>query len=167
MKPKNYGLWDEKSPAAHLLRQNLVRSLKFAFASNKAAAAKVSKLGDKTSNAAMIQALRDISVFGKEHIELLRNTSFDITMLDTAAVMSREMASLLGAVNSRRAYCSDSLKIRNQAFTYLKEAVTELKRHAAFVLWKEPARLKGYASDYNRKRRIKNKSQKENETVKA
>ena len=159
--------WEEKSPAAHLLRQNLVRSLKFAFSNNRAAVAKISKLGDKSSNAAMIQALRDISVFGKEHIDLLKHTSFDMTMLDTAAAMSREMASLLGAINSRRAFCSDSLKIRNQAYTYLKEAVTELKRHAAFVLWKDSARLKGYASDYYRKQYTKRKNQKEAEAVKA
>jgi len=115
----------------------------------------------------MIQALRDIPGFGKEHVELLRTTIFDITMLDAAAEMSREMASLLCAVHSKRAFCSDSLKIRNQAFTYLKEAVTELKRHAAFVLWKDPARLKGYASDYNRRKHAKRQSQKESETVKA
>jgi len=159
--------WDEKSPLAHNLRQNLVRSLKFSFRNNKTALSRIAKLGEKSGNPAIIQALRDISVFGKEHIDFLKTTSFDITMLDTAASMSREMASLLGAVNSRRAFCSDSLKIRNQAFTYLKEAVTELKRHASFVLWRNPSRLKGYASDYQRRKYSKYKTKKQTEEVTA
>lgn len=71
-----------------------------------------------------------------------------------------EMASLLGAVKSKRAFCSDSLKIRNQAYTYLKEAVTEIKSHAGFVLWNDPSRLRGYASEYMRR---KNKSRKKKE----
>lgn len=160
--------WDEKYPVALESRKDLIRTMKFLFRNNPAVTAKIGRLSEGLSSAAMIQALRDISVFGKEHIEELKSGNFDITKLDTAAVMSREMASLLGALNSRRAFCSDALKIRNQAFTHLKEAVTEVKKHANFVLWRDPSRLRGYASEHNRRKYLKSrnhKAQKEAEKV--
>jgi hypothetical protein len=152
--------WDEKSPAAHEFRKDLVRSMKFVFRNNPAVLSKMNKLNEGDSSAAMIQALRDISVFGKEHIDLLQAGNFDVTKLDRAADMSREMASLLGAVNSKRAFCSDTLRIRNQAYTYLREAVTEIKNHANFIFWHDTARLRGYTSEYYRKKYMKKKNQK-------
>jgi hypothetical protein len=150
--------WDEKSSAAHLFRKELYRSMKFIFRKNSAAVSKIAKLGEGGSSASVIQALRDVSAFGRDHIEFIRGTTFDAAKLDTAADMSRDLASLLGAVNSRRSFCSDTLKIRNQAYTYLKEAVDELKNHANFVLWRDPVRLKGYYSDYTRKKYLKSKN---------
>lgn len=147
--------WDIKSPAAHAFRKELLRSLKFAFRNNPSALAKIKKFGEGDSNVAMIQSIRDISVFGTEHAGFLKTSRFDVTLLETAEAMSRELAALLGAVNSRRAFCSDILKIRNQAYTHLKEAVTELKNHANFVLWREPARIRGYASVYMRRKYLK------------
>ncbi len=153
--------WDEKYPVARAFRTDLLRSLKFAFRKNHAALSKIKRFGDGASSAAMIQSLRDMAVFGADHIDELKKEMFDTSKLDRACTMSREMASLLGAVNSRRAYCSDSLKIRNQAYTYLKEALTEIKKHANFVLWRDSERLKGYTSDYNRKRSGRNSEVKE------
>jgi hypothetical protein len=150
--------WDEKSPAAHEFRKKLVRAMKFRFRNNASVLPKISKFGEGESNAAMIQALRELAVFGREHIDFLHTCNFDITLLDSAENMSREMAALMAAVNSRRAFCSDALKIRNQAYTYLRDAVSELKNHANYVFWRDPLRLKGYVSDYNRKRYLKSRN---------
>lgn len=155
--------WDEKAPAAHDFRKELARSLKFRFSDNHTMVTRLNRMSEGESNSAMIQSLRGLSVVGKEHIEYLESVNFDITLLDKAAEMSQEMASLLGAVNSRRAFCSDTLKIRNQAYTYLREAVSALKKHAGFLFWRDPVRMKGYTSNYYRKQYLKRKNEKVNE----
>lgn len=158
--------WDEKLPSAHRFRKDLVRTLKFMFRGSPDLVSKVNKLGEGASIVTMIQSLRDISVLGRDHIDELRAKNFDVTLLDRAAEMSREIAALLGAVTSRRAYCSDTLKIRNQAYTYLREVVLEVRSHGHYLFWNDVAKLKGYSSEFNRKRYAKTKNQKkQNEDV--
>ncbi|HPS57627.1 MAG TPA: hypothetical protein PK514_05920 [Spirochaetota bacterium] len=152
--------WNEKSPMAHAFRRDLVRSLKFVFRNNSAAISKINRLGSGNSNASMMQSLRDISVFGQENIEFLKEAKYDITALETAEQMSRDMAALLGAVSTARAFNSASLRLRDQAYTHLFNAMKELKSHAAYVFVHDNARLRGYTSDYYRKRYIKNRNQK-------
>jgi hypothetical protein len=152
--------WDEKSPAAHGFRKQLVRSLKFRFSDNPAVISRLNRISEGESNSAMIQSLRSLYIVGKEHLEYLRSVNFDITMLDRAAEMSQEMTMLFAAVNSRRAFCSDTLKIRNQAYTYLREAAMMVKKHADFLFWRDPVRMKGYTSNYYRKQYLKRKNEK-------
>ena len=45
----------------------------------------------------------------------------------------------------------DELIHHNQAFTHLKEAVDYIREYGRYVFWRNPARLKGYRSDYIRK----------------
>lgn len=152
--------WDEKSPAARKFKRDLTRSLKFIFRRNRSAVAKINRLSTGTSHAAMIQSLRDLSVFGRENIEFLKEMKFDITLLDTSEEMSREMASLLGAVNTARSFSSDAFRLRNQAYTRLHETVKELKDHAEFVFADDPGRYRGYTSDYLRRSNTKRKNSK-------
>jgi len=153
-------IWSEKLPAAQELRKELIRAMKFVFYNSTSRLDKIEKFSEGFSSAAMIQSLRGLALFGKEHLEELKASKFDVTKLDTADAISRELGSLLGAVHARRAYCSDSLKIRNQAYTHLREAIAEIKRHADYVLCDEPARLKGYTSSHGRKRYLKNRNKK-------
>jgi len=106
----------------------------------------------------MIQSLRGMVIFSRENIDALKAGNFDVTKIERAEVLSQELGSILSEIHSSRANCSGSKKIRNQAYTYLKEATTEIKRHADFVLKKDQGRLKGYASTYTRKRYQKNKN---------
>ena len=153
--------WDEKSPAAHSFRKELIRAFRFIFSDNASAVSRVNKLAEGESNSAIIQSLNDLSDFGRDNTAVLEAARFDMTLLDKAAEMSCEMASFLGAVNARRAFCSDTLKIRNQAYTYLREAVSGLKKHANYIFWRDPVRMKGYTSSYNRKKYLKSKNHKE------
>lgn len=153
--------WDEKSSAAHILRKDLVRAFRFIFSDNASVISRVNMLAEGDSNPKIIQSLNDLSNFGREYTAVLQAARFDITLLDRAAEMSCEMASLLGAVNSRRAFSSDALKIRNQAYTHLKEAVSGVKKHANYIFWRDPVRMKGYTSEYYRKKYLKSRNQKE------
>jgi len=45
----------------------------------------------------------------------------------------------------------EAKKIRDQAFTHLKEAVDYIREYGRYVFWRNPARLKGYRSDHLRR----------------
>jgi hypothetical protein len=51
-------------------------------------------------------------------------------------------------------------KIRDQAFTHVKEAVDKIRKCGQFVFWRNAARVKGYRSDYLR--RINRRSTEDN-----
>jgi hypothetical protein len=51
-------------------------------------------------------------------------------------------------------------KVRDKAFTYMKEAVDEIRIHGQYVFWKDEQRFKGYVSRYHKNKsrnRIENK----------
>ena len=96
----------------------------------------------------MVQDLNDLSVLGKANPDLLTEVNFDLTLLDTAADLSDRMGDLLGATNGERKKDSEAMIIRDQAYTYLKQAVDEIRECGKFVFWRNPDRLKGYISDY-------------------
>ncbi|HOP31593.1 MAG TPA: hypothetical protein P5120_19320 [Spirochaetota bacterium] len=149
--------WEAKHDEAVKLRKHIVRSLKFVFNGNKPMITKIRKHGKGSSANALIQSLNDLSAFGMEHKDFLTSQHFNISLLDTAAEMSDILGDLNSSVKVKRGYYSGSRKIRDQAYTHLKEAIDELKRHAEYVLVGREDRLKGYASEYNRKRYFKMK----------
>jgi hypothetical protein len=46
---------------------------------------------------------------------------------------------------------SEVKKIRDQAFTHVKEAVDKIRKCGQYVFWRNPARVKGYRSNYLRR----------------
>jgi len=46
---------------------------------------------------------------------------------------------------------SEAMIIRDKAYTYMKQAVDEIRECGKFVFWRNPDRLKGYMSDHWRK----------------
>jgi hypothetical protein len=46
---------------------------------------------------------------------------------------------------------SEAKRIRDQAFTHLKEAVDLIRKCGQYVFWRNAARLKGYRSNYLRR----------------
>ena len=63
--------------------------------------------------------------------------------------MSKKMHEMKAAATTDK-YDKDVKRIRDQAYTHLKEAVDALRRCGQFVFWKNEDRRKGYTSQYNR-----------------
>jgi hypothetical protein len=151
--------WREITTEARELRQLLLHHMRFIFRKNPAALAGIRKFSEGNSHIAIIQALYDIAIFGEDRIELLEAARFDITLLRRAADLSGEMASLYAVVTNTRRTPDKKLKIRNQAYTHLAEAVEEIRFHAKHIFWKNPAKLECYRSEYTRR---KNRRYKQN-----
>ena len=96
----------------------------------------------------MVQDLNDLAILGNAHTDLLGLINFDLVKLETAAEVSDRMGDLLGATNGERKEVSESMVIRDKAYTYLKQAVDEIRECGKFAFWRTPERLKGYFSEH-------------------
>jgi len=140
--------WKDKSPLAFDLRDQLLHSFRYAFRNDEELLARVEDIAQGDSNSDMVQDLNDLSVLGKANLDLLAAIGFDAALLDEAALKSDEMGDLLGATNGERKKDSDAMMIRDQAFTYLKAPMDEIRNCGKYVFWKNPDRLDGYVSNY-------------------
>jgi hypothetical protein len=152
------GKWAEESPLAYDLRNELLHHFHFAFRHDTALSGKVGAIAEGGSHADMLQDLNDLCVLGKDNQELLAKIDFDMTLLDQAAQTADEMASLLGEATRDRADYGETKKIRDQAFTLLKEAVDEICSVGQYVFWRNESRFRGYRSHYLHSVRIRRAS---------
>lgn len=155
-------VWAQESPQAYALRNELLHHFRFAFRSDEALSGRVSAIADGNGHADMIQDLNDLSVLGKDNQELLAKINFDLSLLDLAAQKADEMGTLLGETTRDRADYSAIKKIRDQAYTHLKEAVDEIYTHGQYVFWRTDERYKGYRSNYVRRVNAKRAAKKAN-----
>ena len=140
--------WKEQSPLAFELRNRLLHTLRYAFRNQEGLLSRVEEIALGDSNSDMVQDLNDLSVLGKDNLDLLAAVGFDAALLDEAALTSDQMGDLLGATNGERKKDSEAMLIRDKAFTYLKAPMDEIRNCGKYVFWKNPDRLEGYVSNY-------------------
>ena len=145
--------WDQEAPAAYALRDQLLRSMRYAYRRDGPLLKRVADIAAGTGHVDMIQDLNDIAILGRANAEPLQAVGVDAEALDQAAATAADMADLLAMVNGERAHGSSARVIRDQAYTHLKEAVDEIRACGEYVFWDNPARLDGYHSQYRRTRR--------------
>lgn len=151
-------LWAEQSPLAYRFRDKLLHDFRYAYRDDKKLVDKVNEIAVGESHADMIQDLNDLSLLGKRNPDPLVAINFDMSRLDQAATMSDEMSSLYSDSTTGRFEYNESKKIRDQAYTYLKEAVDQVYACGQYVFWQNEDRLARYRSAYLRRRRMKSES---------
>ncbi len=145
--------WNEQSPDGYDLRNRLLHSLHYAYRNHTDLRGRVSAIADGNSHADMLQDLNDIAVLGKENPEPLQAINFDVTSLDEAATKADTLSDLLAQATTDRQENSSVRVIRDQAYTYLKEVVDEVRSCGQYVFWRNDERVKGYSSRYHKRGR--------------
>jgi hypothetical protein len=154
--------WNEASPEAYNLRDELIHTFRYAFRANEKLLAHVNLIAESNGHDDMIQDLNDLSVLGKKNKGLLTVINFDLKKLNLAASLSSDMADNLAVANGSKQTSDESKVLRDKAYFYLKELVDEIRAAGKFLFWKNPERLRGYSSDYWRK---KNSTKKQEDTA--
>ncbi|MFC2146073.1 hypothetical protein ACFLRT_01785, partial [Acidobacteriota bacterium] len=147
--------WDKLSPLAYDLRNRLLTDFRFAFRKHPDLITTVRGISKGESQPKSVQDLNDLSVLGKANSRLLEAIHFDMSLLDKAAQTAREMAVLLAEINKYKQKRSEAKKIRDQAYTHLKEAVDEIRLTGQYVFRQNKDRFTGYRSKYIRQLTIK------------
>ena len=140
--------WKKEAPAAFDLRDQLVHDFRFAFRKSDGLLSRVEEIAQGDTNSDMVQDLNDLATLGRANGDLLGKVGFDFSLIDKAASLSDRMGDLLGATNGERKEVSETMQIRDKAYTYLKQAVDEIRECGKFAFWRNPDRLKGYFSEH-------------------
>jgi len=140
--------WDELSPKAYDLKNEIEHSLRFAFRKRPDLLRKVQGIEEGTSNADLVQDLSDLATLGNANLPLLTAVNFDEAKLDQAANEASDLSVLLARANGERKEQSSPKITRDKAYTYLKEVVDEIYEAGKYVFWKDEARKRGYLSRY-------------------
>lgn len=144
--------WNKLAPAAGKLRDELMHHLYFVLRDNPGENARVRRIDAGRTHADMIQDLADLAELGKKHKKKLQSIGIDTGLIDEARSQSFRLAGLPAKVKGSGMESAPNLKARNTAYYHLKEAVDEIRRVGRYVYWKNPDRLKGYSSQYIRKK---------------
>jgi hypothetical protein len=147
-------LWKQKSDDLFNMRNTLLHEFRFAYRKNTYIMGRINTIAGSQAYAALIQDLNDLSILGKSSPQELKAINFDMTLLDNAAKLAKEIADLLAATTLEANY-SAAKKIRDQAFTLLKNAVDEVCEFGQYIFWKDDSRKRGYSSSYLRRVRRK------------
>ena len=140
--------WKEKSPEAFDVRDVLVHDFTHAFRRQSDLTNKVRAIREGGSNSDMLQDLNNLYQLGMANKPLLDAIGFDWEKLERALAWSDELASILAKANGERFDSAESKAIRDKAYTYLKEAVDEIRLHGKYVFWRDDDRHRGYISKY-------------------
>ncbi|WP_378185857.1 hypothetical protein ACE939_12170 [Aquimarina sp. W85] len=140
--------WDEQSPTAYALRNELLQAFRFAFRKRSDLIRRVGEVADGTGHADMIQDLSDLSALGKDNVDLLETIKFDTTLLNKAATDADAMAELLAKANGSVMDNSEAKMMRDKTYTHMKEAVDEIRQSGKYAFRKQPERYQGYVSRY-------------------
>jgi hypothetical protein len=158
--------WDKQSPIAYRLRKQLLKTFHFALKDHPGLIAVVRHIAKGESHAKKIQDLNDLSVLGNSHHQLLENLNFDMSLLDKAAQLSKEMARLLSETTSDRMNPGPAKKIRDQAYTHLKEAVDKIRSCGRYISRENKERIRGYRSQYMHEMKSKQSRKTKEESLK-
>jgi len=148
-------IWKSETSGGYYLRNELVHHFRYAFRDDSSLILKVNDISKRNTHSGMIQGLRDLYELGIKNRDLLKKIGFDFTMLGQAAKKAEEIGA---KYESSSWYSEDYLeakKIRNQAYTHLKEGVDMVYDCGKYVFCKNSARLKGYRSNHLRKKRLR------------
>lgn len=162
-------IWSIEAPQAKQLRNELLSAMKFAYRKDSTFKGRLSVFKTGGSYARIIQNLNDLAVIAGENTGPLQEINYDLSNLELAASTSTKMAALLAAVTTERAYCTTVSKIRDQAYTHLKESVDEICSFGRYIFRKNEAKYKRYTCEYSRqiRKRQAAKKEAEEETVPA
>lgn len=148
--------WEADSPAAYNLRDYLIHIMLFAYRKDHEILVRVQTIAEGSGHADMIQDLSDLAQIGRKNPgQLAAIKKFNAGDIDKAEQMSGDMARLLAGAKAVTGITAAKI-IRDQAYTYLKTALDEVRATGQFVFWKKNKdRLPGYASQYHRHPRAK------------
>jgi len=140
----------QKSPKAFDLRDELLHHFTFAFRKRQDLITKVQAIREGSSSADMLQDLSDLNALGQEKKDLLKAIGLDLKLLNTAAETADELDQLAKA-NGEVSEDDDAKEMRDRAYTFMKQAVDEIRSTGQYVFWRDEDRKSGYVSAYKKR----------------
>lgn len=113
----------------------------------------------------LVMDFKDGATLGRNNMAALEAIDFDLSRLDKAEAMHDKLSNLRSASDMSPADLQELKVLAFQAFTYLWQAVAEIRVNGQHVFWKDPERLDLYKSDFYQRVGKMRKKDEEAETV--
>jgi hypothetical protein len=140
--------WEQKASQGYSLKKRLSHALSSVFRNEPELLEKVKEIERCRENGNIVIDLLALYVLGKLSAMRLRKSSFDFTGLESAKALREELSVIVGRIISNRSRMREAGKILDCAYTYLMQAVNEIKEYGQFVFFNDPDRQKTYVSDF-------------------
>ncbi|MCP4220013.1 MAG: hypothetical protein GY765_35605 [bacterium] len=154
--------WDELGYRSLAMRDRLFHNFRFAFRDNKGLQNQLREMDEPNRNSSMLQDLNSLSILGNSNMELLTAIDFDFLLLDEAAHLSKQLPPICIKAAADDVENAAAIRIRDQAYTHLKEVVDTIRKYGKYLFWKDEKKLKLYRSNYLRlqnNRRLKDETE--------
>jgi hypothetical protein len=151
-KRKAMDSWKSESPDLFHLRKDLLDNMTFAYRNREDLLQKLSAIKKSNSYAETIMDLSLLATLGRNNPAPLLAINYDLSQLDKASQLAKQMAKLRGNVCGRMYTKEETLTIRDKAYTLLHEVVNEIRSYGKFVFRNHPELRKAYASQHRRER---------------
>ncbi len=143
---------------AQALKRNIIHSFLFALDDNSKALETIKEITEGRSKNDLVYDFVPMKIVSETYTEELTRIGFDFTLIERAEELHLEMQDLLSQIKLSPKDISEVKVIKNKAYTYLDEALTQIKKHGQYVFWEDEERLELYKSDYYKRNYSKKKS---------
>jgi len=143
--------WIEEEGGAHDFKERLLHVLNHALRENPEELKYVKKIAAGHGKRDLVMDLKDISVLGRRNIDALSAIGFDPAEIEKAEALYEKFSNLLSEANMNSDEMEELKTLAYQAYTYLQEAVAEIRTNGQYVFWKDEARLNLYKSEHYQK----------------
>ncbi len=149
--------WSTELPDALSLRDEAIVTFRYAFRKDDDLLASIEDINSGSTQPDLVSDLHELHLLGTKHINKLKAIGAEEEILSRLNDKGKSMADLLANITGERMKKDESKVIRDKAFTYLKNAIDEVRACGKFAFRKDLNRLKGYRSKYNRAKYLKRK----------
>ena len=157
--------WLEIEGHAYDIKEELLHDLLHALRNNPDQLKYLKKITAGHGRRDLVMDFKDAAVIGRNNIDALQAIHFAPKRLDDAEKMHEKLSNLLAESSMSPSELEELKKAAYQAYTYLQEAVAEIRVNGQHVFWKDPERLDLYKSDHYQKLRKSRKKEEQSETV--
>lgn len=140
--------WQEKSPTAYDLRDELLHHFKFAYRNNSDILTKVMRINKGNGQLDMIQDLIELAVLGEKYPDPLTAIGFDISRFSSIKTLAHSLSELLAAANGSSNESSNIKLQRDKAYTLLAIRMSSIREYGRYVFWKDESRKEKYYNNY-------------------
>jgi len=142
--------WKKIEPEAVELKQSLMHYLRFVFKRNNMTAElkSIAEIAKGRGRRDLMLDMMDLHKLAEKHTDLLTTVGVAPSIVDEAAVMFEKLRNILGDINMQPEEVEAKRSMVRKAYTYLWEAVDNIREFGQFVFWKDEKKTDQYRSDF-------------------
>jgi len=142
--------WEKLKPEADDIKQTLIHSLRFVFKRNNmnAELKSVAEISKGKGYRDLVMDLMELHTLAEKYTDMLAKVGVDNKVINDANVMFGKLRKLLGDINTQPKDVAAAKKTAQKAYTYLWQAVDEIREVGQFAFWKDEKKADLYRSDF-------------------